>query len=43
MILKELNVIDLYKDVEVKFLSEKQAVMTVFKDGREQEKVTSSE
>ncbi|KAL7536892.1 hypothetical protein ACHAXR_007462, partial [Thalassiosira sp. AJA248-18] len=41
--LKEENGVDQYKDVEVNFISGRKAVLTIFKDGKEQEKVTLSD
>ena len=37
------HIIDSYKDVEVRFISGKKAVLTIFKDGKEQEKITLSD
>ena len=34
---------DMYKDVEVHFISGKKAVMTIYKDGKEQEKIILSD
>lgn len=41
--MKEPNGVDLYKDVEVNFISGRKAVLTIFKDGKEQEKITLSD
>lgn len=41
--LKEENGVDTYKDVEVRFISGRKAVMTIYKDGKEQEKITLSD
>lgn len=34
---------DTYKDVEVRFISGRKAVMTIYKDGKEQERITLSD
>ena len=34
---------DTYEDVEVRFISGRKAVMTIYKDGKEQEKITLSD
>jgi hypothetical protein len=39
----EKNGVDLYKEVEVNFISGREAVLTIFKDGKELEKVTMSD
>lgn len=41
--LKEPNGVDQYKNVEVNFISGRKAVLTIFKDGKEQEKITLSD
>jgi hypothetical protein len=41
--LKDLNGVDLYKNVEVHFISGKRAVLTIFEGGRELEKITLSD
>ena len=41
--LKEPDGVDLYKQVEVKFIPGRQAIMTIYKDGIEKEKVTLSD
>ena len=34
---------DTYKDVQVRFISGRKAVMTIYKDGKEQERITLSD
>ena len=41
--LKEPGGVDLYKNVEVRFISGRKAVLTIYKDGYEQEKITLSD
>ena len=41
--LKEPEGVDLYKQVEVEFIPGKKAILTVYKDGVEQEKITLSD
>ena len=41
--LKEENGVDLYRDVEVRFISGRKAVMTIYEDGKEQERITLSD
>lgn len=41
--LKEPGGVDLYKNVEVRFISGRKAVLTIFNDGRELEKITLSD
>lgn len=41
--LKEENGVDQYKNVEVQFISGRKAVLTIFNDGKEQEKITLSD
>lgn len=41
--MKEPDGVDLYKDVEVRFIAGKKAVLTIFNDGYEMEKITLSD
>ena len=41
--MKDPNGVDLYKNVEVNFITGRQAVLTILKDGRELEKVILSD